>query len=108
MYHFLFTSECVSLCSEGDGPSRISASGEFDMKAYVLVNLQTVETAGVVDILRRVKGVVAADVTFGPYDAVAIVEAGDLNALGRIIVGEIRTLPGVRDTVTCLAVDAAR
>jgi DNA-binding Lrp family transcriptional regulator len=85
-----------------------SASGEYDMKAYVLVNLQTTDTAGVVDMLRRVKGVVAADVTFGPYDAVVIVEAGDLNALGRIIVGEIRTLPGVHDTITCLAVDAVR
>ncbi len=75
------------------------------MKAYVLVNLHTTEPAGVVDMIRRAKGVVVADVTLGPYDAIAIVEAGDLNALGRIIVGEIRTLPGVRDTITCLAVD---
>jgi len=78
------------------------------MKAYVLVNSQTMETADVVEMMRKVKGVVAADVTFGPYDAVAIVEASDLNALGRIIVREIRTLPGVLDTITCLGVDPAR
>ncbi len=78
------------------------------MKAYVLVNSQTMETADVVEMMRQVRGVVSADVTFGPYDAVAIVEAGDLNALGRIIVREIRTLPGVLDTITCLAVDPAR
>lgn len=78
------------------------------MKAYVLVNSQTMETADVVEMMRQVKGVVAADVTFGPYDAVAIVEAADLNALGRVIVREIRTLPGVLDTITCLAVDPAR
>ena len=77
------------------------------MKAYVLVSSQTMETADVVEMMRKVKGVVSADVTFGPYDAVAIVEASDLNALGRIIVREIRTLPGVLDTITCLAVDPA-
>ena len=78
------------------------------MKAYVLVSSQTMETADVVEMMRKVKGVVTADVTFGPYDAVAIVEASDLNALGGIIVREIRTLPGVLDTITCLAVEPAR
>ena len=78
------------------------------MKAYVLVNSQTMETADVVEMMRKVKGVVTADVTFGPYDAVAIVEASDLNALGGIIVREIRTLPCVLDTITCLAVEPAR
>jgi DNA-binding Lrp family transcriptional regulator len=63
------------------------------------------ETAAVVEMMRKVKGVITADVTFGPYDAVAIVEAGDLKALGRIIVREVRALPGVLDTITCLAVD---
>ena len=78
------------------------------MKAYVLINSQTMETADVVEMIRKVKGVVAADVTFGTYDAVAVVEAPDLNALGKIIVREIRTLPGVVDTSTCLAVEPAR
>ncbi len=75
------------------------------MKAYVLVHTQTMETAEVVDMMRNVKGVIAADVTFGPYDAVAQVEAENLNAVGRIIVREIRTLPGVVDTITCLTVN---
>ena len=74
------------------------------MKAYVLVHSQASETAEVVEMMRRVKGVTAADVTFGPFDAVAQVEAADLNSIGYIIVREIRTLPGVIDTLTCLAV----
>jgi DNA-binding Lrp family transcriptional regulator len=78
------------------------------MKAYVLVNSQAMQTADVVEMMRTVKGVVAADVTFGPYDAVAIVEASDLDALGYIIVHEIRSLSGVIDTITCLVVDPAR
>jgi DNA-binding Lrp family transcriptional regulator len=78
------------------------------MKAYVLVNLRAMENADVVDMIRKVQGVTAADVTLGPYDAIAIVVAEDLNLLGRIIVREIRALPGVQDTITCLAVDSAR
>ncbi len=75
------------------------------MKAYVLIHTQTSETAEVVAMLRKIKGVTTADVTFGPFDAVAQVEAENLDAVGRIIVREIRPLPGVVETVTCLAVN---
>jgi DNA-binding Lrp family transcriptional regulator len=73
------------------------------MKAYVLIRSQLMETASVVDMIRKVTGVLAADVTFGPYDAVVQVEAGDLDSLSRIIIQDIRTIPGVLDTLTCLA-----
>ena len=73
------------------------------MKAYVLIRSQLMDTAAVVDTIRKVKGVVSADLTFGPYDAVIQVEAGDLDSLSRIIIRDIRTLPGVLDTLTCLA-----
>ena len=56
-------------------------------------------------MVRKIAGVIIADVTFGPYDVVAQVEAEGLDAVGRIIVREIRPLPGVIDTVTCLAVN---
>lgn len=75
------------------------------MKAYVLVHTQAMETAEAVNLMRKVKGVVAADITFGPYDAVAQVEADNLDHIGRIVIHEIRTLPGVVDTLTCVAVN---
>ncbi len=78
------------------------------MKAYVMLRTQLMETAGVVDMLRRMNGVVSADHTFGPYDAVAQVEADDLDTLSRIVIREIRTLPGVLDTLTCLAVQPSK
>jgi DNA-binding Lrp family transcriptional regulator len=81
------------------GDSKISAVAEGGA---------TIEPADVAEMMRNVKGVVAAGVAFGPYDAVAIVEASDLNTLGRKIVREIRSLLGVLDTITCLAVDPAR
>ncbi len=78
------------------------------MKAYVLIRAQLMETANVVEMLHRVKGVISADVTFGPYDAVAQVEANDLDSLSRIIIHDIRTLPGVLDTLTCLAANPTK
>jgi DNA-binding Lrp family transcriptional regulator len=75
------------------------------MKAYVLVHTQAMETAEAVNMMRKVKGVVAADITFGPYDVVAQVEADNLDHIGRIVIREIRTLPGIADTLTCVAVN---
>ena len=66
------------------------------------------ETADVVDMIRKIKGVVQADVTFGPYDAVVQVEAADLDTLSRVVIRDIRTVPGVIDTLTCLAVNPTR
>jgi len=62
------------------------------------------ETADAVRMMRKVKGIVAADTTFGPYDVVAQVEADNLDNIGRIVIREIRTLPGVSDTLTCVVV----
>ncbi len=43
--------------------------------------------------------------TFGPYDAVAIIQADDVNHLGRILADAIQPIPGVTETLTCLAVE---
>jgi DNA-binding Lrp family transcriptional regulator len=75
------------------------------MKAYILIKIRTGDIQEVIRQLRRVNGVVEANMTFGPFDAVAIVEAGDTRGLGRIIGMEIQTIPGITDTLTCLAVE---
>jgi DNA-binding Lrp family transcriptional regulator len=43
--------------------------------------------------------------TFGPYDAVAVIETEDINGVGAVLANEIQPIPGVLDTMTCLAVD---
>ncbi|MBM3144631.1 MAG: Lrp/AsnC family transcriptional regulator [Chloroflexi bacterium] len=75
------------------------------MKAYVLINVRTGEMGQVVRQLKRVTGVLEASMTFGPYDAVAIIEAEDVKALGKIIYSQIQPIPGIVDTLTCLAVE---
>jgi DNA-binding Lrp family transcriptional regulator len=75
------------------------------MKAYVLVNIRTGDVKEVVKNLRRVQGVLEANMTFGPYDAVAVIETDDIQGVGTILANEIQPIPGVLETLTCLAVD---
>ncbi len=75
------------------------------MKAYILIHIRTGEIREVVRQLRRVEGVTEANMTFGPYDAVAVVEAQDVKNIGDIMATAIQPIPGVLDTLTCLAVE---
>jgi DNA-binding Lrp family transcriptional regulator len=75
------------------------------MKAYILINIRTGEIKDVIRQLKKIVEVKDANMTFGPYDAVAIVESQDLDDLGRILAGSIQPIPGVEETLTCLAVD---
>jgi len=75
------------------------------MKAYVLIRIRAGEVKEVVRNLRKVEGVTEAHMTFGPYDAVAVVETTDIAKLGAITASAIQPIPGVEQTLTCLAVD---
>jgi DNA-binding Lrp family transcriptional regulator len=75
------------------------------MKAYVLIKIHSGEVKDVVRSLRKVQGVTEAHMTFGPYDAVAVIETTDVAKLGAITASMIQPIPGVEQTLTCLAVD---
>ena len=75
------------------------------MKAYILISIRTGEIHEVVRQLRRLKGVIEANMTFGPYDAIAVVEANDVNHLGNILASQIQPIPGVVETLTCISVE---
>jgi DNA-binding Lrp family transcriptional regulator len=75
------------------------------MKAYVLIKIRAGEVKEVVRQLRKVEGVKEAHMTFGPYDAVAEVETVDVARLGSVTASAIQPIPGVEQTLTCLAVD---
>jgi DNA-binding Lrp family transcriptional regulator len=75
------------------------------MKAYVLVTARAGEVREVVKALRGIQGVTEAHATFGPYDAVAVVETKDVAQLGDITAGNIQPIPGIERTLTCLALD---
>jgi len=75
------------------------------MEAYVLIKIRTGEIKEVVRQLRRVPGVTEANMTFGPFDAVAIIKADSVNHLGQVISTSIQPIPGIIETLTCLAVE---
>ncbi len=76
------------------------------MKAYVLIKIRPGEIREVVRRLRETPHVLEASMTFGPYDVVAVVEADDLGKLGTLIASSVQPMPGVEQTLTCLAVEA--
>lgn len=75
------------------------------MKAYVLIKTRAGDVREVVRQLRKLAPIVDANMTFGPYDAVAVIEAPDVSAIGNLIASSIQPIPGVEQTLTCLAVE---
>jgi DNA-binding Lrp family transcriptional regulator len=78
------------------------------MKAYVLIETVAGKTKGVKKALARVKGgrasVTALDAVTGPYDFIAVVEGGSLDAIGNLVTDSIGIIDGVTRTTTCVAV----
>jgi len=75
------------------------------MKAYVFMHVRSGSVPEVVQNLRRLDGVVDAHMTFGPYDVVAVIQADDVNKLGKLVARSIQPIPGVHDTVTSVVVE---
>lgn len=75
------------------------------MKAYVLIRIRAGEIGEALRQLKGLKGVVRADMTFGPFDAIATIEAGGVNEIGRMVAWDIQPIIGVTETTTCLAVE---
>lgn len=75
------------------------------MKAFILVNIRTGDIENVVAHLKRVESVSEAYMTFGPYDAVAVIKAENVDRLGRTLATQIQPIPGVLETLTCIAVE---
>lgn len=76
------------------------------MKAYILIRVRMGAVNEVLKNLRRLEGVIEANMTFGPYDVIAQAQTRDVNQLGRLIASEIQPIPGVLETLTCLVVEA--
>ncbi|TMD10240.1 MAG: Lrp/AsnC family transcriptional regulator [Chloroflexi bacterium] len=77
--------------------------GDFDMKAYVLINASPGHALDVAQALQGVQGITAADAITGEYDVIAVCEAKDVASIGNLIVEQVQKVEGVFKTVTCLA-----
>ncbi len=75
-------------------------------RAYVLIETVGGKSKEVADALRKVSGIAAADVVTGPYDVIAVAQGNDANTIGRLVLTDVRGIPGISKTMTCLAVDS--
>ena len=75
------------------------------ISAYVFIECRAGAAREVAQEVSKIKGVVRANATTGPYDVIALVEATDMNVLGDFIVTKIQSLSGVLRTQTNVVVD---
>jgi DNA-binding Lrp family transcriptional regulator len=73
-------------------------------KAYALIDVEAGEVESAAIALDSKPGISAAEVTLGPHDVVAVVEAADAEAVAKMVLNEIAAVQGVIRTTTCLVV----
>jgi len=71
--------------------------------AYILAETKPGHAVRVSRMVAEVRGVRSAEITTGPWDVIAEVEADSLGDLGRVVLTKIQTVEGVTRTLTCHA-----
>jgi DNA-binding Lrp family transcriptional regulator len=80
---------------------------ELNVIGGILVQHQSVpmdQTTAVVDALRKFSAAQTVHVVTGPYDVIVYLESRDFDDMGSTILEKIRTLPGVKETLTCMVI----
>lgn len=73
-------------------------------RGYILIKTTVGSTGPVLRELQSIHNITAVDVITGQHDIIAIVEAADSDSILRLMMDRIRSITGVEETVTCLAV----
>ncbi|NWG18979.1 MAG: Lrp/AsnC ligand binding domain-containing protein [Chloroflexi bacterium] len=73
-------------------------------RAYVLIEAEAGQVGSVIATLRSIKGISVADPVTGPYDIIVTIETPDQRDIGRLVMNELHGIPGIKRTVTCLAI----
>ena len=71
------------------------------VKAYILVQTNVGKAAEVAAAIGGITGVTKAEDVTGPYDVIVSAEATSVDELGRLVVAQVQTVPGITRTVTC-------
>lgn len=74
-------------------------------QAYVLIQTEIGQAAGVAEAVRQIPGVVQADGVIGSYDVIARAVADSTDELGRLVASRIQLIEGITRTLTCPVVD---
>jgi len=71
-------------------------------RAFVLFNVESGSEDKVLAELKRIEGIQEAYISYGAYDLVARVKADKMEQLKDIITYKMRTIKGVRSTLTLI------
>lgn len=71
------------------------------VKAYVLIEGAAGQIHKILEKLKKIEEVKSADAVTGQFDIIALIEAEDINALGKVSYAKIQMIDGVLRTVTC-------
>ncbi|MDY1591659.1 MAG: Lrp/AsnC ligand binding domain-containing protein [Methanofastidiosum sp.] len=72
--------------------------------AYVLITVSIGKIKEVIEDVKKIEGVLEADVITGPYDAIAKIKANDLGELTKTVIQQIHYIEGVIDTTTAIVI----
>ncbi|HNV94097.1 MAG: AsnC family protein [Candidatus Methanofastidiosum methylothiophilum] len=72
--------------------------------AYVLITVSIGKIKEVIEAVKKIEGVIEADVITGPYDAIAKIKANDLGELTKTVIQQIHYIDGVIDTTTAIII----
>jgi DNA-binding Lrp family transcriptional regulator len=75
------------------------------VEAYILANVSAGALATSLGKLKALPNVKSAVAITGPYDLVAIVEAEDTNAIGRLVAKDIQSIEGITRTLTSIVIE---
>jgi DNA-binding Lrp family transcriptional regulator len=73
--------------------------------AFVLINAETGQEESILNQMRRIQFVEEAHLVYGTYDFVVKVSAPTQDVLRNAIANQIRSINGIRSTITLLAVE---
>ncbi|TES93825.1 MAG: Lrp/AsnC family transcriptional regulator [Candidatus Cloacimonadota bacterium] len=69
--------------------------------AYVLIKVEPSKAHSVYNELKELSSIIQVDAVTGPHDIITTIESADVSSLGKFIIKKIRTIEGVKDTLTC-------
>ncbi|WP_370248781.1 Lrp/AsnC family transcriptional regulator [Nocardioides sp.] len=74
------------------------------VQAYILIQTDVGRTADVARAVAGLDGVTDAEAVTGPYDVIVRARAADVDELGRLVVAQIQSTPGITRTLMCTVV----
>jgi DNA-binding Lrp family transcriptional regulator len=70
-------------------------------EAFILIQTDNGKAGDVATAIRDMDGVTLAEDVTGPYDVIVRAEAPDVDALGKLVVANVQSVPGITRTLTC-------